>query len=151
MGLFDSVDTQLDSGYFGGSVLSGYDPSQNEFAQRMFGSPTIIPDGTTLIDQRANTSWFTFDQSKLTNSLFDVLKSGAEAAVKSGVQYASDAINKGSQQQNMFGSLFRNFRSTQTGAQISAASYATQAQNFLMNPVVWVIGFGLVMIVLLRK
>ena len=134
MGLFDSAgDLSVKSapdfsiGDYGNSSfwqsgdsivpsLSTLTPTANSFSLSMFGGGSIIPDGVTLIDQRSNTSFFggVFDQSKVTASIFDVMKSGVEAAGKVGVQLAGDSINRNANQQGFLGSLARNFRSTST-------------------------------------
>ncbi len=137
MGLFDSVDTTIEGAYSDFSFAGGgsYDiPS----AQQLFPTPTLLTDGQTLIDTRANVSFWDFDQSKITSSLQDVLGSVTQAAAKSGVQLASDAINRNANNSNpTIAGLFKNFQSTQTGAQIQTASIATRAQNFFANPMVW--------------
>lgn len=151
MGLFDvgTIESPTDwSGYSNASDPYGVeaaiassqgaiDNTQSSFFADMFGGATLAPDGTALIDQRANTSFFTFDQSKVSASIFDVMKSGVEAATRVAVQRAGDSINSTAKQNSIWGQLAANFRSTKTGQQINAASYATRAQNFLMNPIVW--------------
>lgn len=138
MGLFDSVDTNIEGAYSDFSFAGGgsYDiPS----SQSLFPTPTLLTDGQTLIDSRANSSfWDNFDQSKMSESLQNVLGSVTQAAAKSGVQLASDAINRNANNSNpTIAGLFKNFQSTQTGAQIQTASIATRAQNFFANPMVW--------------
>jgi|CXWL01.1.fsa_nt_gi hypothetical protein len=137
MGLFDSVDTNIEGAYSDFSFAGGgsYDiPS----SQSLFPTPTLLTDGQTLIDTRSNVSFWDFDQSKITSSLQDVLGSVTQAAAKSGVQLASDAINRNANNSNpTIAGLFKNFQSTQTGAQIQTASMATRAQNFFANPMVW--------------
>jgi hypothetical protein len=137
MGLFDSVDTNIEGAYSDFSFAGGgsYDiPS----SQSLFPTPTLLTDGQTLIDTRSNVSFWDFDQSKITSSLQDVLGSVTQAAAKSGVQLASDAINRNANNSNpTIAGLFKNFQSTQTGAQIQTASIATRAQNFFANPMVW--------------
>lgn len=137
MGLFDSVDTNIEGAYSDFSFAGGgsYDiPS----SQSLFPTPTLLTDGQTLIDTRANVSFWDFDQSKITSSLQDVLGSVTQAAAKSGVQLASDAINRNVNNSNpTIAGLFKNFQSTQTGTQIQTASMATRAQNFFANPMVW--------------
>ena len=137
MGLFDSVDTTIEGDYSDFSFAGGgsYDiPS----SQSLFPTPTLLTDGQTLIDTRSNVSFWDFDQSKITSSLQDVLGSVTQAAAKSGVQLASDAINRNANNSNpTIAGLFKNFQSTQTGAQIQTASIATRAQNFFANPMVW--------------
>ena len=137
MGLFDSVDTNIEGAYSDFSFAGGgsYDiPS----SQSLFPTPTLLTDGQTLIDTRSNVSFWDFDQSKITSSLQDVLGSVTQAAAKSGVQLASDAINRNANNSNpTIAGLFKNFQSTQTGTQIQAASLATRAQNFFANPMVW--------------
>jgi hypothetical protein len=134
----------------GSGVLAAGGPSY--FELDMFGTPSTQPDGVTLLDSRSNTSFFTFDQSKVSASIFDVMKSGAEAALRVGVQTASDSINRNAKNPGIVGSFLNNFRSTKTGAQINAAAYATSAQAWLMNPVVWVVAIvGIAAVFLLRK
>ena len=137
MGLFDSVDTTIEGAYSDFSFAGGgsYDiPS----SQSLFPTPTLLTDGQTLIDTRSNVSFWDFDQSKITSSLQDVLGSVTQAAAKSGIQLASDAINRNANNSNpTIAGLFKNFQSTQTGAQIQTASIATRAQNFFANPMVW--------------
>lgn len=134
----------------GAGVMAQGAPSYFELG--MFGSPNMQTDGQNLIDQRSNTSFFTFDQSKVGASIFDVMKSGAEAALRVGVQVASDSINSNAQNKTPMGSFWNNFRSTKTGAQINTAAYATQAQAWLMNPIVWVVTLvGIALVVLMRK
>ena len=159
MGLLDffgsdnnATPSDYSMGAPGSGVFASGGPSY--FDLNMFGTPNLQTDGQNLIDQRSNTSFFTFDQSKIGASIFDVMKSGAEAAVRVGVQAASDSINRGAAQNknNVFGSFLNNFRSTKTGAQINAAAYATSAQAWLMNPIVWVGAIvGLVLLLVLRK
>ena len=152
---FGSDDTSTPSNYSmlpaGGGVLAQGAPSY--FELNMFGSPNLQPDGVNLIDQRANTSFFTFDQSKVGASIFDVMKSGAEAALRVGVQAASDSINRESKNPTLMGSFLNNFRSTKTGAQIQAGAAATRAQAWLMNPMVWVGGLVVIVgsVVLLKR
>lgn len=137
MGLFDSVDTNIEGAYSDFSFAGGgsYDiPS----SQSLFPTPTLLTDGQTLIDTRSNVSFWDFDQSKITSSLQDVLGSVTQAAAKSGVQLVSDAINRNANNSNpTIAGLFKNFQSTQTGAQIQTASMATRVQNFFANPMVW--------------
>lgn len=134
MGLFDSVDTTIEGSFSGYAVPSFEIPS----AGSLFPMPTLLTDGQTLIEDRSNTSFWNFDQSKITAKLEDVLGSVTQAAAKSGIQLASDAINRNANNANpTIAGLFRNFQSTQTGAQIQTASMATRAQNFLMNPWLW--------------
>ncbi len=151
---FGSDDNVTPSSYTmlpaGAGVLERGAPSY--FELEMFGTPNLNPDGVNLIDQRSNTSFFNFDQSKVSASIIDVMKSGAEAALRVGVQAASDSINRGSNQNTMLGSFLNNFRSTKTGAQIQAGAAASRAQAWLLNPIVWVAGIGLVALVfVLRK
>jgi hypothetical protein len=110
----------------------------------LFPSPSFATDGASLIESRANTSFWNFDQSKITNGIGDVLGSVLTAGAKTALQGSSDAINRGANQQGQVGSFFRNFRSTQTGAQINAGAYATRIQNFFANPLVW---FGAIILV----
>lgn len=147
MGLFDSIDTTIEGSY--GGYDSGWSiPS----AQHLFPTPTLLTDGQTLIDTRSNNSFWNFDQSKISATLQDVLGSVTQAAAKSGIQLASDAINRNANNANpAIAGLFRNFQSTQTGAQVQAASIATRTQNFFANPMVW-LGVAVVgMFFLLRK
>lgn len=138
--------------FAGYGVLQQTPADKQFFNLNLFGTPTILPDGSTLIDQRANTSFFNFDQSKVSASIFDVMKSGAEAITKVAIQQAGDSINRESKQKSIWGSLANNFRSTKTGQQIQAASYATQAQNFMMNPMVWLVAIiGIVALVVMRR
>lgn len=151
---FGSDDNATPSNYSmlppGSGVLAAGAPSY--FELNMFGSPNLQTDGQNLIDQRANTSFFTFDQSKVAASIFDVMKSGAEAALRVGVQAASDSINRESKNPTLMGSFLNNFRSTKTGTQIQAGAAATRAQAWLMNPIVWVVALlGIVGVVLLRR
>lgn len=137
MGLFDSVDTNIE-GAFSDYSFSGGGSYDIPSSQSLFPMPTLLTDGQTLIDTRANVSFWDFDQSKISSSLQDVLGSVTQAAAKSGVQLASDAINRNANNSNpTIAGLFRNFQSTQTGAQIQTASIATRAQNFFANPMVW--------------
>lgn len=148
MGLFDSVDTTIEGSY------GGYDSGRWSIpsAQQLFPTPTLLTDGQSLIDTRANVSFWDFDQSKITASLQDVLGSVTQAAAKSGVQLASDAINRNANNANpTIAGLFRNFQSTQTGVQIQTASMATRAQNFFANPMVWLGVVAVGMFFLLRK
>ena len=157
MGLLDffgsdnnATPSDYSMGAPGSGVLASGGPSY--FELNMFGTPNTQTDGVNLIDQRSNTSFFTFDQSKITSSIFDVMKSGAEAALRVGVQAASDSINRNAKNPSIFGSFLNNFRSTKTGAQINAAAYATSAQAWLMNPIVWVVAIvGILGVILLRK
>ena len=157
MGLLDffgDSDNTTPSSYSmlpaGGGVLASGSPSY--FELNMFGGPSTVPDGGRLIDQRANTSFFTFDQSKVSASVFDIMKSGVEAAARVGVQVAADSINRNANNKSITGSFLNNFRSTKTGAQVNAAAMATRAESFFMNPTVWLVSLvGLVGIVLLVK
>ena len=110
----------------------------------IFPSASYAPDGTQLIDGRSNSSFWNYDQSKVTQSLQNVFGSLVEAGAKTGLQVAQSTINRGTQQQGNTGAFFRNFQSTQTGAQINAAGYATQIQNFLFSPIVWFASIALV-------
>lgn len=149
MGLFDSVDTTIEGAY------SGYGNNSDIVipkATDLFPTPTILTDGQSLIDQRANTSFWSFDQSKITASLGDVLGSVTQAATKTGVQLASDAINRNTNNSNpTIAAMFRNFQSTQTGAQIQAGAIATRAQNWLMNPMLWLGVVVIAIFFLVRK
>lgn len=137
MGLFDSVDMDIE-GAFSGYNMSSEGSYSIPSALQLFPTPTLLTDGQTLIDTRANVSFWDFDQSKISSSIQDVLGSVTQAAAKSGVQLASDAINRNANNSNStIAGLFKNFQSTQTGAQIQTASIATRAQNFLANPLVW--------------
>lgn len=165
MGLFDTSFASSPSDWSSYTPTSDYgveaaiassnmalSDTQQSFADDMFGGATLQPDGTALIDQRANTSFFTFDQSKVSASIFDIMKSGVEAATKVAIQQSGDSINRQSKQNNIFGSFARNFRSTKTGQEIQAASLATQAQNFLMNPMIWMIAsLGIVLLLMMRR
>jgi hypothetical protein len=159
MGLFDSVGelsvsgdfAQVDAGMpsynLSESFGSSFDPGE------LFRSASVEPDGIQLIDQRANSSWWDFDQSKITSSIQDVIGSVTQAAVKTAIQKSGDSINT---QANMNNSSWltgfaQNFRSTQTGAQINAASYATQIQNFFANPIIWFVGIALVGMMLFMR
>ena len=139
----------------GGVLLPAYAPkAPSYFELNMFGTPNMNTDGVNLIDQRANTSFFTFDQSKVTSSIFDVMKSGAEAAIRVGVQAAADSINRESKNPTLLGSFLNNFRSTKTGAQIQAGAMATRAQSWLMNPMVWLaslVAVGLLFVAVLKR
>lgn len=106
----------------------------------IFPSASFAPDGTQLIDGRSNSSFWNYDQSKVSASLQNVFGSLVEAGAKTGLQVAQSTINRGTQQQGNTGAFFRNFQSTQTGAQINAAGYATQIQNVLYSPVTWLVG-----------
>ncbi len=129
-----------------------YNPQQPEFEQRMFGPIDTSPGGAYDISYRSNTSFWDFDQSKITAGIMDVLNSGVQAGTRLAIQQASDSINSGTQQSNPWVSgFFKNFQSTKTGAQINAASYATQIQNFFMNPLVWFGGAALVLFFVLKK
>jgi len=157
MGLLDffgsdnnATPSDYSMGAPGSGVLASGGPSY--FELNMFGQPNLLTDGQNLIDQRSNTSFFTFDQSKVSSSIFDVMKSGAEAALRVGVQAASDSINRNSKNQGIVGSFLNNFRSTKTGAQINAAAYATSAQAWLMNPIIWIVAIvGVVLFFVVRK
>jgi hypothetical protein len=134
MGLFDSVDISLEGSF------SGYDSGviQIPDSNSLFPMPSFLTNGQTDIETRSQGGFWDFDQSKITSKLEDVLGSVAQAAAKSGVQLASDAINRNANNSNpTIAGLFKNFQSTQTGAQIQTASIATRAQNFFANPMVW--------------
>ena len=151
-GVLAPVDSSPSVPYAGYGVLLNAPADQSFFNFDMFGGSSILPDGSRLIDQRANTSFFNFDQSKVTASIFDVLKSGVEAAVKVGVQQAGDSINRNAQNKSIFGQLANSFRSTQTGREIQAASYATKAQNFLGNPIVWLVAvIGVIALFVMKR
>jgi len=124
-------------------------PTGDSFS--LFNAPSFEPDGGQLIDSRSNSSFWNFDQSKITNGLFDVLGSVGSAAAKTAIQGTADQINTGANQQGQLGAFFRNFQSTQTGAQLNAASYATRIQNWFANPVVWLMGVGLLGLVIYTK
>lgn len=121
----------------------------------LFPPMTLAPDGAIAGSLRSTgDSFWGFDQSKITASLQDVLGSVIQAGGKAAVQLTGDAINKAAngQDNNIWTSLAKNFTSTKTGAQIQAASLATRAQNFFMNPMVWLGAVGLmILFVVLRK
>lgn len=123
----------------------------------IFPSPSFEADGTTQWDvpamSRSNTSFWNFDQSQVSKTLSDVIGSSVgQAAAKTGLQLASDSINKNANQPGLLGQFANNFRSTSTGQQINAGAYASQFQNFLANPVVWLaVIVGVVLIFVLRK
>lgn len=159
MGLFDSVgdlsvsgdfaavETGLPSYNLSEAFGSSFDPGE------LFRTASVAPDGIQLINERANTSFWNFDQSKITNSLQDVLGSLTNAAVKTAIQKAGDSINTEANKNSaswMTG-FAQNFRSTSTGAQINAASYATQVQNFFANPIVWFVGIILLGLLLFMR
>lgn len=143
MGLFDSIgDTSVSGDFASYGDVSMSLPSIPS-AQDLFPTPSFLTDGQSLVDSRSNTSFWNFDQAKVLSSLQDVLGSVAQAGVKSGIQFAGDAINRNANSPNAnVSSFFRNFQSTQTGAQIQAASYATRVQNFFANPIVWFVIAG---------
>lgn len=139
-------NTYMPAGY--GVLAPQSGPSYLDFTS-MWGQPNIKTDGVNLIDQRANTGFSIFDQSKVSASIFDIMNSGVQAAGKVGVQLASDSINRQSNQSGLLGMFARNFRSTQTGQQINAAAYGTIFLNFLSNPMVWfaaIAGIGLLLV-----
>lgn len=145
MGLFDSLDL---------NIVSNYGPENVSIpsAQSLFPMPSMLTDGQTLIEDRANTSFWNFDQSKITAKLEDVLGSVTQAAAKSGIQWASDSINKQANNTNQtIAGLFRNFQSTQTGAEVQNAAMATRVQNFASNPFVWLSIVGIALYLMLRK
>ena len=151
-GVLASVDNSIIPPFAGYGVLAETPVDQQFFNLNMFGSPTLLPDGAALIDQRANTSFFNFDQSKVSASIFDVMRSGAEAIAKVAIQQAGDSINREAKQKTIWGQLANNFRSTKTGQEIQTASYATQAQNFLMNPMIWLVAvIGIVALLFMRR
>lgn len=119
----------------------------------IFPLPSTDTDGLQFINNRANASDWSWgiDQSTIKASLNNVIGSVVQAGVKTGVQVASSSINKGTQQPGNIGAFFNNFRSTQTGAQLTAGSLATQMQNFLYNPIVWFGAVALVVLVFLMR
>lgn len=129
-----------------------YNPQLPEFEQRMFGTIDTAPMGEYDIAYRSNTSFWDFDQSKITAGIYDVINSGIEAGGRLAIQSASDAINSGTKSSNPWLSGFsQNFQSTKTGAQINAASYATKVQNFFANPIVWFSAAALALVLLFRR
>lgn len=117
----------------------------------LFPSPSYATDGVQLIDSRSNTSFWNFDQSKITNGLSDVLGSVIQAGGRTLLQGSGDLINKGANQPGQVGSFFQNFRSTQSGAEINAGAYASRFQNFLANPLVWFAAVGLVIVLIFMR
>jgi hypothetical protein len=161
MGLFDSVgDLQVQSasdwsGFESGGL--GFDweiPSSSSLLSEpssLFPSASYEPDGLQLLNGRSNTSFWNFDQSLIPSGLSDVLGSLGSAAVKSAVQGSADLINKQAKDQTALGGFFRNFQSTQTGAQLNAGAIGTRIQNFMANPLVWFGAVGLVAVFFLMR
>jgi len=109
--------------------------------------PSVFPAGSTDASNRSNTTFWGFDQSKITASLSDVLGSVVQAGAKTAIQAAAGSINTAANgQPSGIQSFFNNFRSTATGAQINAGAQAFSIQNFFANPIVW---FGAVAAVVL--
>jgi hypothetical protein len=163
MGLFDSVDVTVSSP----TDYSSFEPAGVDVPfswdiplssdllptpSSLFPFPSSQPDGVQLINSRSNTSFWDFDQSQIPQSLQNVFGSLTEAAAKTGLQVAQSSMNKGTQQPGNIGGFFRNFQSTQTGAQINAGAYATQFQNFLYNPMVWFAAIaGIVLLFVMKR
>lgn len=103
---------------------------------------TTSPSGVYDIESRSS-SWWDYDQSKITASLQDVLGSVVQAGAKSAVQKAADSINTGSNNKNpTIAEFFRNFSSTKTGAQVQAGAMGTRALNIISNPILWLVLVG---------
>mgnify|MGYP003385533653 CR=1 FL=1 len=118
----------------------------------LFTPPSLAPDGVALIDNRSNSSFWNFDQSKISAGLSDVLGSVVKAGSATAIKYAGDSINRNSNQPGSVGTFFQSFQATKTGAQINAASLGNSVMNFLANPLVWLglVG-GIALFVFMRK
>lgn len=117
----------------------------------LFSPPSLAPDGAMFMDSRANTSFWSFDQSKISAGLSDVIGSVVKAGVGVAVKAAGDSINRNTNQPGAVGSFFQNFQATKTGAQINAASIGNRAMNFLANPLVWFAVVGVVGVYLVTR
>lgn len=155
MGLFDSLGDLSLSGDYASADQTGvldYNPQLPEFEQRMFGPIDTAPMGEYDIAYRSNSSFWDFDQSKITAGISDVLGSGVQAGTKLLIQQASDSINSGTKSSNPWLAGFsQNFQSTKTGAQLNAGAYATRIQNFFANPIVWFGAAAVVLFLLFRR
>lgn len=109
----------------------------------LFPPQTVATQGQlNVVEPQGVLASWDFDQSKITASLQDVIGSAVQATGKAGVQYAAGQINAGANTKGSLQTWFQSFQATKTGAQINAASYASQAQNFLANPVLWLFLIG---------
>lgn len=151
---FSSSGPDIDMG--GQGVLA---PSQNAFDipyvndVPWYQSPSLLPGGVTDVDQKSSGFWG-FDQSKIPQSLQNVLGSVVEAGSKLAIQKSADLINRGANDPKAgpWGMFLNNFRSTATGAQINAGAQAFSIQNFFANPVVWFAAIaGVILFFVLRK
>lgn len=81
--------------------------------------------------------WWNFDQSKISNSIQDVL-SGVGAGLKTSVQAAVSAAPKagGDILKNFINSATQKFMTTATGQQVEAAAVQQKITNFVTNPIV---------------
>jgi len=92
------------------STISEFSPAAPSPAE------TALPGGAAFVDSRANNEFpISFDQSKISSSVFDIIKSG--------VQGAGEALNTpGAAGSSFWSNLtqagWRNFTSTKTGAQV---------------------------------
>ena len=121
-----------------GSVFSSADAVESSTLFPITTSPSGVYD----IESRSS-SWWDYDQSKISASLQDVLGSVVQAGAKSAVQKAADSINTGSNNKNpTIAEFFRNFSSTKTGAQVQAGAMGTRALNIISNPILWLVLVG---------
>lgn len=96
-----------------------------------------------------------FDQSKLANSIFDVLSTMGSTAISAAGAAAGkalgDAINPNTENK-FLRNFFAEFSSTKTGQQIQKEAALGAAQNFFMNPMVWLFSaLGMVALVLVAR
>lgn len=163
MGFFDFFSGSPDFAPENGVNLAGNGvlavPADNPFAFDMFGSGVMAPGGSTTAGSMGsvNGSFTPFDQSKLSNSLFDVMSSGIQTISTSVGKAASSAVagamNPNSQAQNNFlKSFFTNFSSTKTGQQVQQQAIAGTITSYMQSPITWlVLAVGIVALVFVAK
>jgi len=97
---------------------------------------TALPGGAAYVDSKANNEFpISFDQSKISASITDILKSGV-----SGVGEALNTPGAAGQSfwSNITQAGWRNFTSTKTGAQVQKSLIGGQLQSMFSNPTILV-------------
>lgn len=117
----------------------------------------LATGGTVESTQRANDSFFGFDQSKISASVFDVMNSLGttvmNTAGKAAGKALGDAISPPADSQNQFlRNFFTSFSGTKTGQQVQNQAIMGNIAGIFSSPIVWVVSIaGIVAILLLRK
>ena len=159
MGLFDADFSLTGAFDFGGpsgstenkSMLDGFNFGPYETLQ--FAVPGA-PEGMVASQNRADTEWAWFDQSKLAATFGDVLNAGIGAA-KAALNQEISGRNQ--QTGQSFFDVLKNsaldrFSSSKTGRDIRSEVLASQVRTAFQNPIMLVaMGLGLVLIVALMR